>query len=258
LVHELLDMSIISGDTPVTGYFPFLNFEENFILKDGLNYDGIVSTLCKEIAVNANNIGLTRVDKMGWHTTIVKERPRLDIELGIIDILPNSCIAICKLRDNVGPRKYIKSLSAHSDQTRVSELMNNYCGWRTIKGDGNCYYRAVYFSLFEQIIVRRQYRLFGKLRDKFSSIHFDDEADQEEHEEFLEILATQTSGKPSWGSVADFEYEVLNTDSVVDEACVRACRRLVSAYVIKNQDVVMNGSGITIKDAISPSYKDVK
>lgn len=251
-------MSRIQGNVPVIGYFPFLSFEENFSLTNGMGYDTIVSLFCKEIAVNINNIILSRVDKLGWHSSIIKDKPQLDIELGIIDIQPGDRIVVSKQRDTVGMRKYLKSLNIYSDNSRVSELMNNYCGWRSIKGDGNCYYRAVYFSLFEQIIARKQFNLFGNLHNKFSSVIFEDEADQEEHQEFLDLLGQQSSDDLTWSSVNEFEYEVLNSDSVLDEACVRACRWLVSDYIISNQDVALNDSGISIKEAVLPSYKDVK
>lgn len=249
-------MSRLPADIPVTGFFPFLNYEEDFTLTAGSDYDKIVATLCKDIAVNSSNVSLSRIDKMGWHTSIVKDQSRLGIQLGINDLEANDRIAISKQRDNVGPRMYMKSLEVYySDSSRVSDLMNRYCGWRSIKGDGNCYYRAVYCSLFEQIIVGEKCYLFAKLHDEFATLHFTDEVDQEEHEEFLWILAQEA---PAWTSVAQFEYEILNSDSIFDEACVRACRHLLSQYILKNQDVVLNGSGITIRDAIQPSYTDVR
>lgn len=48
-----------------------------------------------------------------------------------------------------------------------------YCGYRNLRSnDGNSYYRSVYFSLFEQIILHRKHHLFGQLRDLFRTHGF--------------------------------------------------------------------------------------
>ena len=59
----------------------------------------------------------------------------------------------------------------------------------------------------------------------------------------------------NWGTVDLFEYEVLNSDNNMDEACIRACRALVSNYIQLHAKSLMNG--ITLEDSILPCY-DVK
>lgn len=59
-----------------------------------------------------------------------------------------------------------------------------------------------------------------------------------------------------WTTVAELECDVLSSDSVIDEACIRACRKLVTRYILEHQNSVVNG--ITIKESIMPSYEDVK
>ena len=185
------NMSTLVSDLSVVGYFPFLNHTEAFDLPAGLDYDQVIACFCKLIAVDVTSLVLTRVDKLGWHTPIMRDSPRLDVELGLIDLLNGDRVTISKRRDNVGHRQYLKSLQtakpADITDARVSALNNSYCGWRSIKGDGNCYYRAVYFSLFEQIVVRREHHVFARLHAKFKALSFADEGDQEEHEDLQEL-----------------------------------------------------------------------
>ena len=43
------------------------------------------------------------------------------------------------------------------------EMLNNYPYFRRIKGDGNCYYRAVIFKYFETIILNKDIKLFRNI-----------------------------------------------------------------------------------------------
>ena len=113
------------------------------------------------------------------------------------DIQHGDVISIRKRRGMVGPRKYLKSLSCSQKSPipsdRFTQLNKTYCGWRAIKGDGNCYYRAVYFSLFEQIIFRKQYSFFGRLYEKFEHLCFTDPDEHDEHLELLDALQQASS-----------------------------------------------------------------
>lgn len=55
-----------------------------------------------------------------------------------------------------------------------------------------------------------------------------------------------------WKTVQDFERAILSRNSSLDDAFVRACRRLVAEFLIRNESRDING--ISIKDAILPSY----
>ena len=49
-------------------------------------------------------------------------------------------------KENVGPREYLSSLSEKykfnaSIVSKVEAMQAGYCGWRAVRGDGNCYYR---------------------------------------------------------------------------------------------------------------------
>ena len=58
-----------------------------------------------------------------------------------------------------------------------------------------------------------------------------------------------------WMSVAQFESEILDTHSGLDWGLVKAMRRLLATYLLKNRHEVHNG--ISIQEAILPLYEDV-
>ena len=66
-----------------------------------------------------------------------------------------------------------------------------YHGYRSIRGDGNCYYRAICFGLFEQIIERREPRRFRRLRAILGSVAGDirTQFGEAEHAHHLQLLA---------------------------------------------------------------------
>jgi hypothetical protein len=74
--------------------------------------------------------------------------------------------------DNIGvPSKlHVLSGSYESDSAikkKIAILQEVYEGWRSIRGDGNCYYRAVIYGLIEQIIRSRKREKLLILREKF-------------------------------------------------------------------------------------------
>lgn len=52
---------------------------------------------------------------------------------------------------------------------KAVDLSEVYSGFRRIKGDGNCYYRAVMFSYMEQLIALTNRDLQRQLIDQFSN-----------------------------------------------------------------------------------------
>lgn len=191
-------MSKLHSDIDVCGYFRFLNNdEEYFELKSEYDYQDIINALCKDIVIDLKSVYLSKIDMLGWHIDVVPNSKQHDVEIGIIDIQDKDTLCINKIRETIGPRKYLRSLmcsyrnkkqNMQLISTRVDEMMQNYCGWRAVKGDGNCYYRAVYFSLFEQLIVNRQNDLFLKLIERFDTIEYLDRSENDDHIELLEML----------------------------------------------------------------------
>ena len=136
-----------------------------------------------------------------------------------------------------------------------------YVGFKRIRGDGNCYYRAVVFGLIEQIAMHGQFLRFAVLAKIFRRVEYDDETHQRQHSRlviFLEENAaaattTATKGSAAGPSPAHVEQSFLLPDTDLDRAAIRACRSLVSAYMVNNADREFNG--IKMKDAILPLFE---
>jgi hypothetical protein len=78
-------------------------------------------------------------------------------------------------RDNVGPRMLLAKMPAdfrHNSSmvAKIARLETAYSGFRRIRGDGNCYYRAVIFGLLENIVESDRRHLFRELHTSFA--HF--------------------------------------------------------------------------------------
>jgi len=121
-------------------------------------------------------------------------------------------------------------------------IEHQYKGWRRVRGDGNCFYRAVSFSLLEQIISapenKRQaaaLELVAKLKD----LSFEEKVEEEGHQQLVAKVSGLANGL-SWqdgtGGVdllASFEDTSLEG---VDQACIRAIRRLTAKCIIERAD----------------------
>ena len=68
--------------------------------------------------------------------------------------MTGSVLEICSEIMNARPKMKLYFLQDRSESTirKVKNLNRVFEGFRTILGDGNCYYRAVMFGLVEQII----------------------------------------------------------------------------------------------------------
>jgi hypothetical protein len=81
------------------------------------------------------------------------------------DIKPKERVIFRSNKHNVGPKKEMRLLTQsyknnNSMYQKFDSLCRTYFGWRSIRGDGNCYYRAIYFGLLEQIInLNAQHRV---------------------------------------------------------------------------------------------------
>jgi hypothetical protein len=77
----------------------------------------------------------------------------------------------------VSTLEYMVETTFYSDKNKTKEIIEHFCQmeneifrWRSIKGDGNCYYRAVIFALLEKIILEKNIDFLKKLAldiDKF-------------------------------------------------------------------------------------------
>jgi ubiquitin thioesterase protein OTUB1 len=183
------------------------------------------------------------------------------------DLHDGDTILIAALRDNICPRQRLDVIAADnmynaSIQAKVKDLEAQYDGWRGIRGDGNCFYRAVIFGLLEQLVQTGNRPAFDELRRKFEEAdthHFSYE-DRRDHQEMLMKLRDAASSH-TWITLSELKSDILtkhpsSDQSSIDLALIRACRAVVSSFLKRHQDRDINDSGLAIKDAILPSHID--
>ena len=117
----------------------------------------------------------------------------------------------------------IKALEGSFMENSSPGLSRGFCGYRNLRSglmdgdDGNSYYRSVYFSLFEQIIIHNRHQLFGQLHDLFRTHGYKKEAEgkdtdngseeESEFDDFEEFLATLKC------AAGEYFYKLLNSVS---------------------------------------------
>lgn len=180
---------------------------------------------------------------------------------------------------NLGPREGLSSLSDEwkfnkSFVDRVRRLeKRGYCGWRRVRGDGNCFYRAVGFGLLEQLVAAKPLRrlmYLTTLRDQLASITYqDDAAKAAAHADLIERVERLRCGD-AWEAPcgADAEMTPLgllyrnlqNPGETADLALVRALRRLTANYIRNHADeFTTSESGISYRDiAMATGFEDVE
>jgi Peptidase C65 Otubain len=106
---------------------------------------------------------LRRVDDNGWHVEIGAvdafdgEEVRV---VGVASLRDSDHISVRSSRDNLGCRASLQNLISNfryneSMRRKVVELGSQYAGWRSIRGDGNYYYRSVVYGTLENIVLTK-------------------------------------------------------------------------------------------------------
>jgi hypothetical protein len=201
-------------------------------------------------------------------------------------LLQGDIITVRSHRDNIGPPSRLSLLSAlyHGNihlQYKARELGLFYSGWRQIRGDGNCYYRAVVFGYLESIIaltyegmtsctslsadsyhlkqiaMRKRKESFGHFLDILESVKgcYCYEHEQEQHERLMWAVSRAAEGE-KWISLTEFENDILNAYTRLDQSAIRAIRYAAGLYLKQHQDDDLHG--ITLKEAILPSYPNCR
>lgn len=141
---------------------------------------------------------------------------------------------------NVGKRKGMDALEEECRFNagmlrKVRQLAETYDHWRPVRGDGNCYYRAVVFGALEVFLARGDAGA-AQVAGALAQVHYDTTEEHNLHNELLKWLRTCRSS-------AELE-EWIAQDAELDQALIRACRRLVRLFLIGHADVEMP-SGLT-------------
>lgn len=130
------------------------------------------------------------------------------------------------------------------DKVRALEAMG-YRGWRRVRGDGNCFYRAVGFGLLERLAAQEGARRTSwgeQICHNLGAVRFEDARHQAGHEGLLDRVRRLAAGR-AWDDTGANEVPVpvptalrrsmRSPGSALDLALVRALRHVAAACLRK-------------------------
>jgi len=147
---------------------------------------------------------------------------------------------------NVGHRSNIHTLEEEcrfnpGKLSKIRRLAQAYCDWRSIRGDGNCYYRTVVFGALEALMVNQDHQRLNQIMVSLRQVQYDCVAEQKCHNQMLQIMR-------SWRCPDQIEQWVAQ-DATLDQALIRACRRLVRQFLMKRANE-KSPSGLTYNQLV--------
>ncbi|CAK0797748.1 unnamed protein product [Prorocentrum cordatum] len=157
---------------------------------------------------------------------------------------------------NLGQRKAIAALE---DECRfnagavqkVRLLSNAYDHWRSVRGDGNCYYRTVAFGVLESLACAGEWQRLEKVVATLREVDYEEGSDEQRaHAQLLRRLSSRDDLLQLEAWVAQ--------DAELDQALIRACRRLARLFLVRNGDR-QSPSGATYAELVhAESYAGVE
>lgn len=112
-------------------------------------------------------------------------------------------------------------------QQAFQHLAKDYPGFRQVRGDGNCYFRAVIYGLIEQAIASpERAKLFDKIAQKTEALKgFDNTLYDQELTDVTALLRQAARGE-IWPTLQALETDMRDINSESDALLVRAARVL--------------------------------
>ena|GEM_PF-6352545 len=130
-------------------------------------------------------------------------------------------------------------------QRAFGALEQDYPGARTIRGDGNCYFRAVMYSVLEQAITAspgERWALLDILSVSMVELResFDEHFDNPDFEAYLEAFHDKVMDARDgqcWRTLDEFEADLRNPESEADRIMVAAARAFTAEYLNSNPEI---------------------
>lgn len=205
---------------------------------------------------------LHRVDASGWSVEVAAEGEKSPSCISLADLEINDTISFRRvIAGHIGPRMVLVNSIDKFNEAMVAKfatLAETYVGLRKIRGDGNCYYRAVIVGLLEHIMRTGERQKFKSLHGLLAKSIISKSGDHPDPIETLLNMILEASAEDGerWRTWEEVEADILNVNSNgIDEALIRACRRLVAQYLLKHQNIEVNG--MPLKDIILSCYENV-
>ena len=128
-----------------------------------------------------------------------------------------------------------KKTSEHTSPG-IQSLQTHYPGLRTVRGDGNCYYRSIVYGLIEQMVISpHRAKLFEQLATKIQALEGAYSGQYDAEINAMLLLLQQARDGQRWGSVKALENDMRSPNSTTDALLVR-CARLFTALAAEKID----------------------
>ena len=170
--------------------------------------DGLLSTVSRSKAgaavldtLNLSDLRLYFIDpKTNWATEIINMGATVsDYKSGFVmksmGLQDNDTLSIRSCKDIVKAKQCLPTLNMKGSiknnellRHKIDLMMTRYSSWRAVRGDGNCYYRAVYFSLFEQLFTEHKVGIILKIKKLFEKLTFPNAIDRLNHADLLKYF----------------------------------------------------------------------
>ena len=164
---------------------------------------------------------------------------------------------------NIGPREELGSLASEFRFNprfvqKVDRLgQRGYEGWRRVRGDGNCFYRAVGFGLLEQLVTAPQQSRAAwaaALGESLEALSFEDASEAEAHRELLASVDRLHRGG-GWEAPAQAGVEMTASGILyrslrdgsrdTDLALIRALRHVAARHLTQRAEDGSANGGIS-------------
>jgi hypothetical protein len=183
-------------DIKITVRFPEKGVTSTLSLQRGCTYIDVLTTVMADVTCNVPSPVMYAVDSNGWCREISREgKYSNSCECSLFDLSDGSIVEIRELATASVGGRFRMALIADADRNndslfyKVKSLCKTYAGYKKIRGDGNCYYRAVVYGALEQIIKERNRQAFRFMYETFKSVLFSNREHNTDHNELLAAFA---------------------------------------------------------------------
>jgi Peptidase C65 Otubain len=152
---------------------------------------------------------------------------------------------------------------------------DRYTDLRSVRGEGNCYYRAVAFAAIEHLIVHGNEDKLQDITVAFTQVDYRNEYHNEAHNRLIECLRRVCSGfgwfadvtTDSAAAAQQFADDMADTKNTTDGALVRVCKELAAQELLRRrseklkpeheqtlEDYVLFSNGMAIEEVCTYCY----
>ena len=183
----------------LTVCFPAQNKKVEADVVANAGCERLVDTICSSTGceIYTDDIRIFSTDKNGWCVELVDKGATLnDYKYGFVmhpnDLVEGHVISVRSCKDNVRAKQQLLTLNMKGSiknnellKQKIEMMKTRFVGWRPVRGDGNCYYRAVYFSLMEQVIVENRRGVINEVGNLLRNLQFSSTMDKLNHADLM-------------------------------------------------------------------------